>query len=167
VSGFDLVISSSHCVAKGVRKRGDAVHVSYVHAPMRYMWNRFDDYFGPGRASLPVRIAARAVRPFLQGWDRRVSQPDRVDALVANSRFVGGQISQAYGREARVIHPFADLRRFAGERRPGPKYLMVGAFAPNKRVDLAIQAFNELRLPLQIVGGGQDERALRAMAGFQ
>ncbi|OYV72847.1 MAG: hypothetical protein B7Z74_04860 [Deltaproteobacteria bacterium 21-66-5] len=61
LSGFDLVVSSSHCVAKGVRKSPDAVHVSFIHAPMRYMWDRFDDYFGKGRASLPVRLAAHAM----------------------------------------------------------------------------------------------------------
>src|SRR5690606_7740972 len=65
VSAFDLVLSSSHCVAKGVVKGEGAVHVSYVHAPMRYMWDRFDDYFGKGKAPLPVRIAAQVTRPYL------------------------------------------------------------------------------------------------------
>ncbi|MGE0614523.1 MAG: glycosyltransferase [Bacteriovoracia bacterium] len=166
VRDFDLIVSSSHCVAKGVRKRPDAVHVSYVHAPMRYMWDRFDDYFGPGRASLPVRLAARALRPYLQGWDRRTSQDDNVDVLVANSQFIAGQIRAAYGREASVIYPFVDYARFANQpRAPGKSYLMVGAFAPNKRVDVAIEAFNRLKLPLLIVGGGQEERRLRKMAG--
>jgi hypothetical protein len=101
LSGFDLVISSSHCVAKGVKKSPDAVHVSYVHAPMRYMWDRFDDYFGRGRASLPTRMAAKFLRPRFQKWDREVSQPDRVDALVANSRYIAEQIQIAYG----IFHP--------------------------------------------------------------
>lgn len=165
LGAYDLIVSSSHCVAKGVRKRADAVHVSYVHAPMRYVWDRFDDYFGPGRASFPVRLAARAVRGYLQRWDRRVSSPERVDLLIANSRFIGEQIRISYSRDSRVIYPFADVSRFTAPRRPGPKYLMVGAFAPNKRVDLAVQAFNELGLPLVIVGTGQEEARLRQMAG--
>lgn len=165
LSGYDLIISSSHCVAKGVRKRKGAVHISYVHAPMRYVWDRFDDYFGPGRAALPVRTAARAMRGYLQRWDRKVSGPERIDAMIANSAFIARQIREHYGREATVIHPFTDPSRFAAPRTPGAAYLMVGAFAPNKRVDLAIEAFNRLKLPLQIVGGGQDDEKLRAMAG--
>jgi glycosyltransferase involved in cell wall biosynthesis len=162
---FDLVISSSHCVAKGVRKGTGAVHVSYVHAPMRYMWDRFDDYFGHGNASLPVRAAARILRAHLQRWDRRVSGPERVDALVANSQFVAERIERAYGRQACVVHPFADASRFQARRTPGRQYLMVGAFAPNKRVDLAIEAFNRLKLPLLIVGQGQEKQRLEKLAG--
>lgn len=165
VRAFDLVVSSSHCVAKGVKKGDRAVHVSYVHAPMRYMWDRFDDYFGAGKASLPVQLAARACRPFLQEWDKRVSQANRVDRLLANSRFIAGQLERNYGREADVVYPFVNLERFTAPRQPGNHYLMVGAFAPNKRVDLAIEAFNQLQLPLKIVGKGQEEARLRRMAG--
>jgi glycosyltransferase involved in cell wall biosynthesis len=164
-TGFDLVISSSHCVAKGIRKAPGAVHVSYVHAPMRYIWDRYDDYFGPGKSSAMVRLAARTIRGRLQKWDRRASSEKRVDALVANSKFIASQIERAYGRKASVVYPFADLTRFTQARKPGSDYLMVGAFAPYKRVDLAIEAFNRMKLPLKIVGSGQDEKKLREMAG--
>lgn len=162
---FDLIISSSHCVAKGIRKPPGAVHVSYVHAPMRYLWDRYDDYFGPGRASFPVRVAAKLIRQPMQRWDQRASSSGNVDCLIANSHFIAGQLRRIYGREAQVIHPFSDLSRFALARKPEGYYLMVTAFAPNKRVDLAIEAFNQLRLPLKIVGGGQEEFRLRNMAG--
>jgi glycosyltransferase involved in cell wall biosynthesis len=162
---FDLIISSSHCVAKGVRKSQDSVHVSYVHAPMRYMWDRFDDYFGPGRASLPVRMAAQLLRKRFQEWDRRVSQPDRVDKLIANSQYIADQIQAAYGREAQVIYPFSDFSRFSRPRAPGKSYLMVGAFAPNKRVEIAVEAFNRLKLPLFIVGGGQNRARIAKVVG--
>jgi glycosyltransferase involved in cell wall biosynthesis len=165
LAGFDLVISSSHCVAKGIPKPEGAVHVSYVHAPMRYMWDRYDEYFGPDKARLPVRCAAAAVRPYLQHWDVRSSRPEQVDAFAANSRFIAARMRELYNRDAQVIYPFADFSRFAGPRQPGSKYLMVGAFAPYKRVDLAVEVFNRLKLPLQIVGSGQDEEKLRAMAG--
>lgn len=165
LSPFDLVISSSHCVAKGARRSPHAVHVSYVHAPMRYMWNRYDDYFGPGRSSMPVRLAARLMRKRLQNWDRRVSSKDRVDLLIGNSHYIAAQIKQAYQRDAKVIYPFADLARFHRPRQTGPNYLMVTAFAPYKRVDIAIEAFNRLKLPLLIVGSGQDEQRLRKLAG--
>src|SRR6185437_727240 len=91
LSGFDLVLSSSHCVAKGIRKPPRGVHVSYIHAPMRYIWDRFDDYFGPGRAAPWVRAAASVLRPRLQKWDREVSGTDRIDALISNSRFIAEQ----------------------------------------------------------------------------
>jgi glycosyltransferase involved in cell wall biosynthesis len=129
------------------------------------MWERFDDYFGAGRAGLGVRVAALAFRSYLRAWDRSVSSARRVDSIVANSSFTADQIRRAYGRQARVVHPFVDVSRFRRPRTPGSHYLMVGAFAPNKRVDLAIQAFNRLRLPLRIVGGGQEEGRLRAVAG--
>jgi glycosyltransferase involved in cell wall biosynthesis len=165
LSGFDLIISSSHCVAKGIIKPSNAVHISYVHAPMRYIWDRYDEYFGPGQASIPVRLAARVVRSSLQSWDRKVTHPRRVDHLIANSHFIAEQIQQAYQREAQVIHPFAHLERFEQPRTPAPFYLIVSAFAPYKRLDVAIQAFNQMKLPLKIIGSGQNERQLKAIAG--
>jgi glycosyltransferase involved in cell wall biosynthesis len=160
---FDLVISSSHCVAKGVRKHPRAFHISYVHAPMRYMWSKFEDYFGAGRVEPWIRFVAQVVRPFLQAWDRWASRPERVDTIVANSQFIAGEILEAYGRESKVVYPFAALERFQKPRVAGSHYLMVGAFAPYKRTDLAIRAFARLGLPLKIVGQGQDEAMLRQL----
>jgi len=160
--GFDRVVSSSHCVAKGVRVPEGAKHLSYVHAPMRYMWDLFDDYFGPGRASVPVRAAAHALRPWLQRWDRRTAS--RVDRFVANSHNVARKITRFYGREAQVIPPPVDLERFA--RLPlegsgqGGYFLWVGAFAPYKRLDLVLEAFGALGLPLWVAGSGQDAARL-------
>ena len=165
LTGFDLILSSSHCVAKGIKKPAGAVHVSYLHAPMRYMWERFEDYFGPGRASPAVRLAALSCRPFMQYWDRKSSRPENVDRLLTNSRFIADQAERAYGRTVDgVIHPFVQLSRFSRPRKVEDFYLMVGAFAPNKRVDLAIEAFNTLGLKLKIVGSGQDETRLRERA---
>jgi len=160
---YDLIISSSHCVAKGVKKHPSAFHLSYIHAPMRYMWDRFEDYFGKGKISPVFRLVAILLRPLLQWWDRATAQSDRVDTLIANSKFIAEQIHRCYGREAKVIYPFAHLERFHHPRNPGNFYLMVGAFAPYKRTDLAIEAFARLGLPLKIVGGGQDEVRLKAL----
>ena len=185
--GFDLVISSSHCVAKGVRVPPGTPHLAYVHSPMRYMWDQFDAYFGPGRASLPVRLAATATRPFLQHWDRRTAAAP--DALVANSRHVAQRIARFWGREADVIHPPVDLDRFAVQQPGAPPvqaqppapggrpwsgagappvqaqagyFLWLGALAPYKRVDLAVEAFRRTGHLLWIAGDGQDARLLRA-----
>ncbi len=162
LEGYDLVLSSSHCVAKGIRKPPGAKHLSYVHAPMRYMWDLFDDYFGPGRASLPVRVAAHAVRPWLQRWDRESSTG--VDRILANSRHIAGKIQRFWGREAGVVHPPVALERFC--RQPleglgqGGYYLWLGAFAPYKRLDIALEAFRHLDAPLWVVGSGQEAARL-------
>lgn len=163
VTGFDLVISSSHCVAKGVRKSPQAKHISYVHAPMRYMWDRFDDYFGVGKSSLTTRLAALAIRSQMQSWDRSVTTRERVDALIANSHFIAGKIQEFYQRDALVIHPFVDWERFQGtQRRPQEFYLMVGALAPYKRVDLVVDYFRQHPTQkLVIVGEGQDASCLQ------
>jgi glycosyltransferase involved in cell wall biosynthesis len=162
LEGFDLVLSSSHCVAKGVRKPRGVKHLSYVHAPMRYMWDRFDDYFGPGRAPMGVRAAAHAVRPLLREWDRKTAR--EVDAFVANSHFIASRIQECYGREATVIHPPVELDRFASLPLEGAGrkdyFLWLGALAPYKRADLAIEAFRRLGRPLWLAGDGQEARAL-------
>jgi glycosyltransferase involved in cell wall biosynthesis len=164
--GFDLVISSSHCVAKGVRVPAGRPHLAYVHSPMRYMWDQFDAYFGPGRASLPLRLAAAASRPALQAWDRRTAASP--DALVANSHHVARRIARFWGREAEVVHPPVDLERFAvhaGAPRLQARrgyFLWLGALAPYKRVDLAVEAFRRSGQVLWIAGDGQDARLLRS-----
>jgi glycosyltransferase involved in cell wall biosynthesis len=159
--GFDLVLSSSHCVAKGIRKPESATHVSYVHSPMRYIWDRFEDYFGSGRAKLPVRIAANVLRGKLQKWDRRTSGKANLDLILGNSRFIADRILEFWGRDARVVHPFVELPRFSAPRSPRDFYLVFGAFAPYKRVDLAIEAFRKLHLPLVVAGGGQEADRIR------
>ncbi len=161
----DLVISSSHCVAKGVTVPPGARHLSYVHAPLRYMWDRFPDYFGPGRSSPAVRLGARLARPGLQAWDVHSSRG--VDHFVANSHHVATQIAARYGRIANVVFPPVELERFgvddvAGLPR-GSYFLCVGALAPYKRIDLAIEAFRVLGLPLKIAGSGQDAWRMKSL----
>lgn len=163
LGAVDLVVSSSHCVAKGVRVPKGAKHVSYVHAPLRYMWDRFDDYFGPGRASWPVRAAAMAMRPALQAWD--VLTSTGVDRFVANSAHVAAQVRERYHRAARVIHPPVELERFAQQplagNGQGGYFLCLGALAPYKRLDLAIEAFRRTGQTLWIGGSGQSRAWLR------
>ncbi len=165
LAGYDLILSSSHCVAKGAHKPRGAQHLSYVHAPMRYIWDHFDDYFGPGRAPLGVRAGAWALRPALQKWD--VKSARGVDRFVANSQNVARQIARRYGRVASVVYPPAELERFSalpaegGGR--GGYFLCLGALAPNKRIDLAIAAFAQMGLPLWVGGTGQQSAWLRSL----
>lgn len=164
----DLVISSSHCVIKGVKKPSTAKHICYIHSPMRYIYDQFDNYFG--NASLPVKIVAHLIRPYLTWWDKNSNK--NVDLFLPNSKFVEQRLLKQYGDSTptQVVYPFVDLDDFRSIQKNPPKkedfYLMVTAFAPNKRVDLAIEAFNELNLPLRIIGGGSEEEieSLRSIA---
>ncbi|HVR43980.1 MAG TPA: glycosyltransferase [Thermoanaerobaculia bacterium] len=156
---YDLVISSSHCVAKGARS-GRAPHVCYCHTPMRYIWDRFDDYFPPEKPFR--RFAGNLIAPHLREWDRRTAA--EVDVFVANSAFVQERIRRCYGRSSEVVHPFVGDRFFEGtlrERREG-FHLIVSALVPYKRIDLAIDAAERSGERLVIVGTGPDEKALRA-----
>jgi glycosyltransferase involved in cell wall biosynthesis len=165
LTGYDLVISSSHCVAKGVRAPPGVKHLSYVHAPMRYMWDRFDDYFGPGRAAAPVRFAAKLARPWLQHWD--VASSKSVNRFVANSAYVAGQVKRLYGRDAQVVHPPVELQRFLAQplpTKPGAYFLCLGALAPYKRVDWAIEAAGRLNVPLWVGGEGSELERLKRNA---
>lgn len=160
LTGFDLIVSSSYCVAKGVITRPDARHLSYCHTPMRYVWEQQNDYFGPG-ASLPVRAVGRLATSYLRMWDEASAR--RPDQYVANSRHVATRIRKRYGREAEVIYPPVDCSRFSPGERDGGYYVMVGAFAPYKRVDLAIQAFQRMGKRLLVAGAGQEEKSLHRL----
>jgi glycosyltransferase involved in cell wall biosynthesis len=162
LTGFDLVLSSSHCVAKNARKDARAAHVCYCHTPVRYLHDQFEAYFRGRRA--PVRALAAAARLPLAAWDRAAAS--RVDAFLANSENVRGRIRQLYGRESRLVFPPADTEFFTPDpsvRRSG--LLVVSALAPYKRVDDAIAAANRARLPLTIAGFGPEEARLRRLAG--
>jgi glycosyltransferase involved in cell wall biosynthesis len=161
LSAYDLVLSSSHCVAKGVISRPDALHVAYIHAPMRYVWDLWPQYFPP--YGLLRRTLVPLVLNYLRTWD--VVSAHRVDRFAANSQFVARRIAKYYRREATVIYPPVDTAFFTPGETTGDYYLMVTALVPYKGVDLAIQAFNTLRRPLKIIGSGPLAGRLRAMAG--
>jgi glycosyltransferase involved in cell wall biosynthesis len=157
---YDLVLSSSHCVAKGVRAH-DALHIAYIYAPMRYVWDQHDAYFG-SEASVLGRIGMALFRRYLQNWDIRSSQA--VGYFIADSKNVAAKVRELYGREATVIYPPVDIERFFIQRQPDPYYLVVSALVPYKRIDLAIQAFNALKLPLKIAGDGPLRKVLEKSA---
>ncbi len=169
LSGFDVIVSSSHCVAKGVIPPPDAFHLCYCHTPMRYAWDQEHAYF-PNRKGIRARLRSLALTG-LRAWD--VSSAARVHLFVANSRFVARRIQTYYGRPAEVVHPPVDVDFFT----PGPKVqkqesrkkeeycLMVSALAPYKKVEEAMAACEKLGLELRIVGEGPERPRLAAMAG--
>ena len=162
LAGHDLVLSSSHAVAKSVRVPRGALHVCYCFTPMRYVWDLYDDYFGRG-AGWATSLLMPPVAAALRRWDRRTAAG--VHRFVAISRFIADRIRRAYGREADVIYPPVDVSRFRIEESPGDYYLVVSALTPYKRVDLAVEAMGRLGRRLVVVGTGPEERRLRALAG--
>jgi glycosyltransferase involved in cell wall biosynthesis len=167
LSGYDLVVSTSHCVAKGVRPAPGALHVCYCHTPMRYVWDQFDAYFGPGRSGLVTRLGARLFRRSLQRWD--VRSASRVQRFVANSEHVRRRIQRCYGRDAEVVHPPVDCDAFAPDGEDAPRttadsFLVVSAFAGYKRIDVAIEAVKRAGARLLVVGQGPDSARLQRLA---
>ena len=160
---YDLVLSSSHCVAKGIIPGPDALHVSYVHSPMRYVWDMYDDYFGKGRVNFIMDKIISFFATYLRTWD--VVSSARVDHFIANSNHVARRIEKYYRRKASVIYPPVDIDRFRISDTTDDYYLIVSALVSYKKVNLAIEAFNQLGLPLKIVGTGPDEAMLKKMAG--
>jgi glycosyltransferase involved in cell wall biosynthesis len=161
----DLIVSFNHCVAKAVRPRRESVpHVCYCFTPMRYIWHMQGAYFGADRVGGVKALLLECVLGWLREWDRRTAEG--VTHFLAISETVQRRIADCYGRESTVIYPPVDTDFYHPAALPREDfYLAVSAFAPYKRLDLAIEACNVLRRPLLLIGNGQDEARLRALAG--
>lgn len=160
--GYHLIISISHAVAKGVTRPPGVPHLCYCLTPMRYIWDMYDAYFGPGRAGPAVRAVMPLVARRLRRWDR---QTEGVDRFVAISDHVRSRVQRWYGRPADVVYPPVAIDRFTPAERRDTFCLIVSALVPYKRIDLAILAFNRLRLPLIVVGEGPERARLARLAG--
>ena len=160
---YDLVLSSSHTVAKGVLTRADQLHVSYTHTPVRYAWDLYLDYLLESDMARGVRgVAARLALHYLRIWD--LSAANRVDGYLANSSYVARRIEKLYRRKARVIHPPVDVSRYQHEASREEFYVTVSRFVPYKRLDLIVETFNRLGKPLVVIGDGPDRPALEKAA---
>jgi glycosyltransferase involved in cell wall biosynthesis len=160
----DLVLSSSSAFAKMVRPPTGAVHISYIHSPMRFAWD-LDAYVAREKLPGSAQVALRPLMAAFRQRDRATTA--RVDRFVANSTVVRDRIRAFWQRDATVINPPVDVAAFAPAA-PGAVqdyFLIVSRLVPYKRLDLAIEAFNALRLPLWIVGDGRDRAMLEAQAG--
>jgi glycosyltransferase involved in cell wall biosynthesis len=164
-SGYDFVISTSHCVAKSVIVPAETPHLCYCHSPMRYAWDQFDAYFGPAQVGRVRSAAMRALMKRMAAWDAATA--NRVDAFVANSQYVAGRIRRYYNRGATVVYPSVDTDFYQPDpaRRPDPFFLVVSALVPYKRLEVAIEAVRAVNGRLKIVGRGPEEARLRALAG--
>jgi glycosyltransferase involved in cell wall biosynthesis len=161
LSGFDFVVSSSHCVAKGAIARNGAPHLCYCHTPVRYAYEQFDVYFP--RGSTRFWNLKKAAIDRLRRWDQATA--DRPTRYVANSAAVADRIRRHYGRMATIVHPPVDVEFFHGSNAPRSNFLLsVGSLVPYKRFELAFDAARRLDRPLVLVGKGPEERRLRAVA---
>ncbi|MBI5788146.1 MAG: glycosyltransferase [Candidatus Schekmanbacteria bacterium] len=163
LSPYDLVISSSHCVAKGVITRPGTCHISYIHTPMRYAWEMYYQYFEPERISKISQMIIPGLMSRLRVWDR--VSADRVDFFIANSQYTAQRINKHYRRQAEVIYPPVATDYYTPDDKPRQDYyLIVSALVPYKRVDLAIMACNQLKIPLVVIGSGVEAKRLQAHA---
>ena len=163
-SGYDLVISSSHCAVKSVIVPG-APHVCYCHSPMRYAWDQFDAYFGPQQIGAVGSAVMRPIMGAMARWDARTA--DRVNRFLANSQYVAGRIRRYYNRGSTVVYPPVDTQFYHPapvQTVSEPSLLVVSALVPYKRIDVAIDASRQTGISLRIVGQGPEESRLRELA---
>ncbi|MFA6963745.1 MAG: glycosyltransferase [Patescibacteria group bacterium] len=160
-SKYDIVISSTTFPAKGIITKPDTLHVSYCHTPTRYIW---EPHLDPRAAKGKFKGLRDRVMHQLRIWDFLAA--DRVDYFLANSKYVANRIQKYYRRDSDVIYPPVDVDNFtpAPKEEIGDYFLFVSRLVDYKRCDVAIRAFNELGLPLKIVGYGPDEAKLKAIA---
>jgi glycosyltransferase involved in cell wall biosynthesis len=166
MTDYDLILSSSHAVAKGVRRRHPTFHLCYCFTPMRYIWDQSPMYFPRERFSPVSWALLQAMLRYLRAWD--INTARRVDAFIATSNNIAAKIQTYYNRTSNVIPPPVDCGFFEPARSPQRErasfFLVVSALVPYKRVDLAIEAFNRLRLPLVVIGTGPERQRLERIA---
>ena len=162
-SAYDLVLSSSYAVAKGVLTGPDQRHVAYIHTPMRYAWDLQSQYLGGGKLSWLGQWAARWMLHRLRLWDQLSGQ--RPDVLIANSGFVAKRIAKYWRRDAETIYPPVDVERFQVSHRSEDFYLTVSRLVSYKRIDLMVSAFATMPgRKLVVIGDGPELARLRATA---
>ncbi len=162
LSGYDLVISSSWAVAKGVRKASNQLHICYCHTPIRYAWDLYDEY--TVHLSQPKKWIVQKTLEYIREWDRATSH--RVDHFVANSHFVRKRIERIYGRDATVIYPPVDITKFTLYTQKEDYYVTASRLVPYKKTRLIVEAFNAMPdKKLIVIGDGEELAVLRAIGG--
>jgi glycosyltransferase involved in cell wall biosynthesis len=164
LSSYDLVLSSNHAVAKGVVTRADQLHICYMHTPIRYAWDLQQQYLqgaklDRGLPSMLVQILLH----YLRLWD--LASANRVDHFVANSRYVARRIRKTYRRPAQVIYPPVAVDRFYPKAQRDEFYFTLCRFVPYKRVDVIVEAFTRMGLPLVVIGDGPGWARVKSLAG--
>lgn len=161
VDDCDLMISTSHCVAKGIQTPSNTRHICYCFTPMRYAWVFYEEYFGRNPAS---KLVLKPLLAYLRRWDLRTL--DRVDRFIAISEHIQRRIKDCYNRDADVVYPPVNTAFYNPDGRKRDSYdLIVSALVPYKRVDIAIRAYTRMNWPLKVIGVGSGVEKLKAIAG--
>lgn len=166
LSGYDLIISSSSSYAKGVKKPEGSLHICYCHTPLRYAWDDTDQFIKESHYPKIIKPVIPFLINIIKKWDFKAA--GGVDYFIANSNFIADKIKKYYQRDAEVIYPpvqLTDDSQQIANNKKNNYYLVVSRLLPYKRIDIAIQAFNELGLKLKIVGDGPERKNLEKIAG--
>jgi glycosyltransferase involved in cell wall biosynthesis len=150
-SEYDVILSSASAFAKGIVKPKNATHFCYCHTPTRYLWSDMEEYVDGLRVPGFLRSILINILENMKEWDYKKAQ--EVDYFIANSKFIAQRIKKYYNKESHVIYPPVDVENFYSDTKEN-YYILVSRLRPYKKIDLAIQAFNQLKLPLKIIGGG-------------
>jgi glycosyltransferase involved in cell wall biosynthesis len=164
LSKYDVILSSSHCVAKGVLTRADQMHICYCHTPMRYAWDLYHQYLDEANLNKGFKaFLAKSILHYLRMWD--LSSVSRVDEFIANSKFVAQRINKIYQREAKVIYPPVDVEYFAPHFNKQNYYFTASRFVPYKKIDLIVEAFSNMPdKKLVVLGDGPDMKKIKSKA---
>lgn len=165
LTGYDIILSSSHSVAKGVLTRSDQLHVCYCHTPMRYAWDLYHQYIKEAGLSKGIKgMWAKYILHKMRLWD--LSTVNRVNYFIANSEYIAKRIKKVYNRDAAVIYPPVDVHKFSCEKNKENYYVAASRFVPYKKMDILIQAFTEMPdKKLIVIGDGPDAGKLKSIAG--
>lgn len=164
-SGFDIVISSSNSFAKNIITPADTYHISYIHSPMRYVWDAWHTYLDEQKLSRAMAGTMQSLLSKLRIWDKLGSS--RVDLFVANSKNVRNRVNKYYRRDAKVLYPPVDVRQIALNKENKGYFLAISRLSRYKRLDIAVEACRDLDMPLVVIGTGEEESKLRKLAGGQ
>ena len=163
LSKFDVVLSSSHAVAKGALTHSNQLHISYIHTPMRYAWDMYFDYLRQNELERGLKsMLARYILHKIRLWD--IAAANRADVYVANSNFIARRIRKIYGKDAAVIYPPVDTANFKLNENKEDFYVTVSRIVPYKKIDLIVRAFNENGKKLVVVGGGEQMNEIKNIA---
>jgi glycosyltransferase involved in cell wall biosynthesis len=161
-SMYDVVLSDSSSYAKGIITGPDTLHICYMHNPMRYAWDDCQKYTEDFYYPWFVKKFIPLMMNYIRMWDRASSE--RIDFLLANSKFVAKRIEKYYQKKSLVVNPPVDVARFTPSEKVGNYFLLAGRLMKYKQHDIVIEAFNQIGLPLKIIGRGPEEKKLKSMA---
>ncbi len=158
LSGYDIIISSSHAVAKGIKKKSNQLHISYCHSPMRYIWDQADQYLKGAKG-----LFAKLFINYLKKWDLKSAA--NVDFFIANSHHIAEKIKRIYNRDSEVIYPPVDVDKFEVSENKEDYYVTASRMVPYKRLDIIVEAFNDMTdKKLVVIGSGPEKEKLKSVA---